>query len=75
MAAMTTIEDSKWLKLNDIIGILKKAGVAVSRGTFDRWVKIGYFPTHDIRIGASKRWTEQSFKDWLKQCVADAQKE
>jgi predicted DNA-binding transcriptional regulator AlpA len=73
---MSTIEfdikNDKLMSLTDIINTLKRCNVIISRNTFYRWIRSGYFPQYSFRIGGQKRWTERSFKDWLIKCIADA---
>lgn len=60
----------EFLRIKDILEILKKANVKISRTTFDRWRKEGSFPKPDYQFGGSCRWTMDTFKKWLAACVA-----
>jgi len=73
-ALVFDIKTDKLMKLSDILKVLEKAGVVLSRATMARWIKTGYFPRCDFHIGGSGRWAESTFKRWLEQCVKDASK-
>jgi predicted DNA-binding transcriptional regulator AlpA len=65
-------DDELFLRIKDVLSILKKANVTIGRATFDAWVKKGSFPKPKYRFGNSPIWTMTQFKDWLRQCVANA---
>jgi predicted DNA-binding transcriptional regulator AlpA len=72
---MTTEFDiltEKLMTLTDIIKMLKKANVGVTRNTMYRWIRSGYFPRQTLVIGKRPRWSETSVKSWLNKCVEDA---
>ena len=78
---MTIIEISifnimtdKLMSITDILNMLKKANVKVSRQTFYRWLKSGYFPVQTLYVGGQRRWSESTVKAWLNKCVEDAKK-
>lgn len=62
----------KLMRASDILAMLKKANVGVSRGTFDRWVSTGEFPKPNLHIGKIRKWTERRVKEWLQSCVDKA---
>ena len=61
----------EFLRIKDILEILKQANVTISRTTFDRWRKEGSFPKPDYQFGQSCRWTMVTFKSWLTACIAN----
>jgi predicted DNA-binding transcriptional regulator AlpA len=66
-------DSEKLLYVSDILAILKKANVVVSRQTFYKWVKEKTFPESTYRFGLKKVWTMTQFKEWLQNCVEKAQ--
>lgn len=68
------IMTDKLMGITDILNMLKKANVKVSRPTFYRWILSGYFPPQTLFVGGQRRWSESTVKGWLDQCVKDAKK-
>lgn len=72
MATEFDIKTDRLMTRSEIMATLSRANLNISRTTMDRWLKSGYFPQPDFVIGRSGRWIERTFKEWLRQCVADA---